>query len=816
MTKDYSTDQSLDSVSYMEADQIRHLARTWKFDELINKACELRDEGHGIIQTFSPKVFIPLTHLCRDVCHYCTFAKPPKKGEVAYLRPEEVLAIAQAGQKVGCREALFTLGDKPELRYRVAKDELLELGHESTISYLAEMCDLVLKETGLLPHANPGVLTEEQISVLRNVTTSQGIMLESASKRLCERGGPHFGSPDKLPSERLETLRLAGTQNVPITSGILIGIGETRDERIDALLALRSLHIEYGHMQEIIIQNFRAKAGTKMRNAPEPDLNELMWTIAIARITFGAKMNIQAPPNLSPKVFTSLVSAGINDWGGISPVTIDHVNPEAPWPEVEALRIATEGVGKTLVPRLAIYPEYIRELNKWQAPQLMASVLRVSDGSGYAQTEKWSPGTNVSFPPSQHPRVVRGSTSPEINEILRRACDGERLKEEDITRLFHARGNEVHMVIDTADQLRQASVGDVVRYVVNRNINYTNVCYFKCQFCAFSKGKLSENLRGTPYDLTLEEITRRTDEAWQRGATEVCMQGGIHPDYTGNTYLEICRAVRSAVPDMHIHAFSPLEVYQGAETLGLTVEDFLAQLREAGLGTLPGTAAEILDDSVREVLCPDKLDTNTWLQVIEAAHRCGFRTTATIMFGHIDGPENWARHLLKIRDLQSATGGFTEFVPLPFVHMEAPMFLKGKARKGPTWRETVLMHAVSRLTLHPLIPNIQVSWVKLGSDAASACLQAGANDLGGTLMNESISRAAGNEHGQEMGPEQMEGLIKAIDRSPEQRTTLYHPAPPCQREKSFSAAPLATTIQPPAGKYARVGTSSDQRSQTLR
>ncbi len=794
----------------MSADALRHLARELDLSALIVRASVLRDQGHGTIQTFSPKVFIPLTHLCRDVCHDCTFAKPPRQGEAAYLTPDEVLSIAREGALAGCHEALFTLGDKPELRYQVAREQLALLGHENTISYLVEMCELVLKETGLLPHANPGVLAADEIAALRRVTTSQGIMLESAAKRLCQHGGPHFGSPDKEPAVRLETIRSAGEQAVPITSGILIGIGETREERIDALLALRSLHLEHGHIQEIIIQNFRAKPDTKMADAPEPDLNELMWTIAIARIAFGSTMNIQAPPNLSPNVFGRLIEAGINDWGGVSPVTLDHVNPEAPWPEVGMLAEATKEAGKTLVPRLAIYPEYVKNLERWQDDGVACHVRHVADADGFARPEAWSPG---SLNPVPSNNVTDGPFVAEsygqIESILNRACDGIRLEEGDIARMFRARGEEVDLISQTADDLRRATVGNVVRYVVNRNINYTNVCYFRCQFCAFSKGKLSENLRGAPYDLALDEVTRRVQEAWERGATEVCMQGGIHPDYTGDTYLEICRAVRATVPDMHIHAFSPLEVHQGAETLGMPVSDFLESLREAGLDTLPGTAAEILDDSVRATLCPDKLNTASWLEVMEAAHRCGFRTTATIMFGHIDGPENWARHLLRIRDLQAKTGGFTEFVPLPFVHMEAPIYLKGKARRGPTWRETILMHAIARLSLHPLIPNIQVSWVKLGPCGASACLQTGANDLGGTLMNESISRAAGNEHGQEMGPAEMEHLIKAIDRTPEQRTTLYQVAPAGQRERSFGASPLAPMVQTPAGKYARTGTSSD-------
>ena len=788
-------------------EELRSISVKLTTAELINWAGALRDEARSEIQTYSPKVFIPLTHLCRDVCHYCTFSRPPIKGENPYMTPEEVLGVARAGAAAGCREALFTLGDKPELRYRVAQEKLGELGHKSTISYLVEMCRLVRKETGLLPHANPGVLNSEEVSELRRVTVSQGIMLESASERLCERGGPHYGSPDKKPAVRLRALQILGEQSVPTTSGILIGLGETRDERISSILALRRLHQGYGHLQEIIIQNFRAKAGTKMADACEPGLDELMWTIALARIAFGPVMNIQAPPNLTPTVFGKLLNAGINDWGGISPVTPDHVNPEAPWPEVQNLEQATHAAGKTLVPRLAIYPEYLKESGKWLDPELVAAVLDASDSDGYSREGHWSPGASSPVPVLQVNSRV-SEVSGELENILSRACNGVRLSTEEVVQLFEARGRSFQRVLQVADQLRQVAVGNVVRYVVNRNINYTNVCYFRCQFCAFSKGKMSENLRGNPYDLPLSEITRRVQEAWKRGATEVCMQGGIHPDYTGETYLSICKAVKAAVPEMHVHAFSPLEVAQGAATLNLSVAEFLKQLREAGLGTLPGTAAEILDDPVRRIICPDKLDSGEWLDVVRSAHKEGFRSTATIMFGHVDTPTNWAAHLLKIRDLQQETGGFTEFVPLPFVHMEAPLYLKGKARKGPTWRETLLMHAVARLVLHPLIPNIQVSWVKLGREGAVECLKAGANDLGGTLMNESISRAAGNEHGQEMSPHDMEKLIRLMGREPVQRTTLYVEASDQQRERSFQAAELSPVIQTPATKYAHTGSAA--------
>lgn len=757
--------------------------------DLMAKAGELRDLGHGNIVSYSRKVFIPLTRLCRDTCRYCTFVHGPRSIGSAYLSPDEVLAIARAGTAAGCNEALFTLGDKPELKYGAARKALAQYGHETTIGYLAEMCALVLRETGLFPHANPGVMSENDIAALRRVSASQGMMLESASPRLCERGGPHHGSPDKRPEVRLATLEAAGRLQVPFTTGILIGIGETRLERIDSLLAIEALHRRFGHIQEIIIQNFRAKDATGMANAPEPGAEDMLWTIAMARIVFGPHMNIQAPPNLSPGILGDLIGAGLNDWGGVSPVTPDHVNPEAPWPAIERLREATVTEGKTLVQRLAIYPEYVREHARWLDPALHTPVLRACDSAGFAREEEWAPGLR-----GKHRNFSRSApvvVSSTLDATLNRAVAGQRLNERDIVSLISACGVELDAVCSTADELRNRISGDVVTYAVNRNINYTNICSYACRFCAFSKGKLGDTLRGPAYDLDHGEIARRVREAWDRGATEVCMQGGIHPRYTGDTYLSILKTVKRAVSEMHVHAFSPLEVHHGATTLGLDVDSFLGRLADAGLGSLPGTAAEILDDEVRATLCPDKLSTEQWLSIIETAHRRGIRTTATIMFGHIERIEHWARHLLRIRDLQERTGGFTEFVPLPFVHMEAPIYLKGRARKGPTFRETLLMHAVSRLVLGPLIPNIQVSWVKLGTDGAAACLNAGANDLGGTLMNESISRAAGNENGQELPPEKMDTLIENLGRVPRQRTTLYKDVTEERRRTSYGAPELA-------------------------
>jgi FO synthase len=658
------------------------------------------------------------------------------------------------------------------------------------------MCRAVLEEAGLLPHVNAGVLTRDDLALLRGVSASAGLMIETTATRLSERGGPHFGSPDKVPAARLATLERAGELTIPFTTGLLIGIGETRQERLDGLRAIAEAHARHGHVQEVIIQNFRAKPGTLMHDHPEPSRDELTWTIAAARLVLGAEMHIQSPPNLTED-FGVLLDAGLDDWGGVSPVTVDHVNPEAPWPDIARLRAVTEAEGRTLVRRLCVYPEYVAALDRWVDPAVAPAVRSAADGDGWARDDAWVAGGTASAPPP----LVTGAPAPRptapVDAALARLAAGEVL-EDDVATLLGARGRDVAVVAASADRLRRDVCGDTVTYVVTRNINYTNVCYFRCGFCAFSKGRLAANLRGPAYVVPVEEVVRRAREAWERGAVEVCLQGGIHPAFTGETYAEICAAVKAELPDLHVHAFSALEVWQGAETLGVDVPGYLARLRAAGLGSLPGTAAEILDDDVRAVLCPDKIDTAQWLAVHDAAHAAGLPTTSTIMFGSVEGPRAWARHLLRIRAQQIRSGGFTEFVPLPFVHTEAPIYRRGKARRGPTFREALLIHAVARLALHPVLTNIQASWVKLGPRGVAQVLAAGANDIGGTLMNESISRAAGAEHGQELPPEGMDALIAASGRVPRQRTTLYRDVDPERRARSYGAAPLGPVRDVPA------------------
>ena len=768
----------------MNKAEIHSMAATVPLEQLCIQAAALRDAGHGNIVTYSRKVFIPLTRLCRDLCHYCTFATEPKHLSSAYMSVEEAVAIARQGREMGCKEALFTLGEKPELRYEAARKMLAEMGFATTLEYVAHVAREVLNQTGLLPHINAGCMTPAEIAMLRTVSASMGIMLENVSPRLCGKGQVHYGSPDKDPAVRIQTLEDAGQARVPFTTGILIGIGETREERLDSLLAIRDVQQKYGHIQEIIIQNFVPKADTKMARVAPPAAEDMLWTVAMARIIFGPAMSIQAPPNLNSGGWARLIAAGINDWGGVSPLTPDHVNPESPWPELEVLAEETRAAGKCLQQRLTIYPGYALAAETWLAAEVRPFVLKLSDSAGLAREDNWLSGTSVDVPrdfrlPSSGSaiRINRRHVPAALSSILHQAEHGNTLSIAQISRLFDARGDEFTAVCEAADRMRASICGDQVSYVVNRNINYTNLCTYRCKFCAFAKGKKRTPASDAPYLKTPQDVADLAIEAWQRGATEVCLQGGIHPEFTGQSYMDICAAVHQALPEMHIHAFSPLEVTHGAETLGLTIPEFLTQLKAMGLKTLPGTAAEILSDDIREIICPDKLNTEQWLAVVGAAHEVGLPTTATIMFGHVDAYHHWAIHLLRILELQRRTGGITEFVPLPFVADEAPIYRRGQSRRGPTFREAVLMHAVSRLVLSTHIPNIQTSWVKMGLEGARVCLQSGANDIGGTLMNESITRAAGAVHGQEMKPATLERVITSCGRKPYQRTTLYATAP---------------------------------------
>jgi len=775
-------------------------------DELTDRARAVRAEATGTRVTYSPKVFIPLTRLCRDRCGYCTFATAPHHIPSPYLTPDEVLAIAMQGAEAGCHEALFTLGEAPEDRYAEAGDWLAEHGYSSTVDYLVAMAGRVVEETGLLPHANAGAVSRDDLARLREVAPSQGMMVESLRPDLAA----HRGAPDKTPERRLATLEWAGELSIPFTTGILVGIGETESDRLAALEAIAASHRRHGHVQEAIVQNFLPKPGTTMRDEPPCPREEHVRAIALARLVLPADIHVQAPPNLSDAArLGDLLDAGIDDWGGVSPVTIDHVNPERPWPAVDTLRDVTEARGLALAPRLTIYPEYASSPDRWLDPALRFPVLDRSDAESLGRDDPgatwperhqaaanvgtgaevvqigrrstaWYSGADTHPPPLVEEVAQRPSRDPvtiqgAVAEVLAGIRAGQQPGEAELVTLFGSRGPEVPAVAELADELRREAVGDTVTYVVNRNINYTNVCTFRCTFCGFSKGPLSLNLRGAPYLLTLDDIAARTVEAAERGATEVCLQGGIHPSFDGDFYVDVVRAVKDAVPGIHVHGFTALEVTEGAKRLGEPLAAYLTRLKDAGLGSLPGTAAEILDDEVRAVLCPDKIDTAEWLEAHRTAHQVGLRSNITIMFGSVERPVHWARHLIRTRDLQRQTGGFTEFVPLPFVHMAAPVYLKRGARRGPTWRESVLMHAVARIAYAGLVDNIQASWVKLGHDGARQLLAAGVNDLGGTLMDENISRAAGAAHGQLATPEELAALATSAGRTAVQRTTLYGP-----------------------------------------
>ncbi len=803
-----------------EAATLLH-ARDGDLDRLLGYAGRTRDAGlaaagrPGVI-TYSRKVFIPLTRLCRDRCGYCTFATVPGRLDSPYLSPDEVLAIARQGAALGCKEALFTLGDRPEDRWPAARDWLDANGYDDTLSYVRAMAIRVLEETGLLPHLNPGVLTWRDFQRLKPVAPSMGMMLETTATRLfTERGAPHFGSPDKDPAVRLRVLEDAGRCAVPFTTGILIGIGETRAERAESLFAIRQIGREYGGIQEVIVQNFRAKPDTKMRGVPDAELADLAATIAVARLVLGPSARIQAPPNLIGDQYGLILAAGIDDWGGVSPLTPDHVNPERPWPQIEELARRTDAAGMRLAERLTIYPGYLRE--PWLDPRLTAHVAALADpATGLARADAVPHGLPWQEPDGGwgessgrtdlhvtidttgrasdrrddfaevygdwdevatriDPAARRGSAAqrrlrPEVAAALRAAeRDPAGLSDARALALLDADGPELDALAALADGLRRDVMGDDVTYVVTRNINFTNVCYTGCRFCAFAQRRTDADA----YTLSLSQVGDRAEEAWEAGATEVCMQGGIHPDLPGTAYFDLAAEVRRRCPEIHVHAFSPMEVSNGAARTGLPVREWLVRAREAGVGSLPGTAAEILDDDVRWVLTKGKLPAAAWIEVITTAHELGIPTTATMMYGHVDTPAHWVGHLRVIRGIQERTGGFTEFVLLPFVHANAPIYLAGLARPGPTRRENRAVHAVSRLMLHGAIGSIQCSWVKLGDDGCRAVLAGGVNDIGGTLMEETISRMAGSQNGSYKTISQMGAMAGPLGRPLRQRTTLY-------------------------------------------
>ncbi len=779
-------------------------ARGEDLAELCATAARVRDQGlvdagrPGIV-TYSRKVFIPLTRLCRDRCHYCTFATVPGRLPAPYLSLDEVVEIARQGAALGCKEALFTLGDRPEDRWPQAAAWLDEAGYDSTLAYVRACAVAVLEQTGLLPHLNPGVMTWAELQRLKPVAPSMGMMLETTAQVKA-----HEGSPDKEPAVRLQVLEDAGRHGIAFTTGLLVGIGETVSERAETVFAIRAAHRRHGHVQEVIVQNFRAKDDTAMRGTPDVDLDEFVAAVAVTRVLMGPRMRVQAPPNLVDLSETSrLLAAGVDDWGGVSPLTPDHVNPERPWPQVEALAAATAAAGFTLRERLTAHPPYLAE--PWLDPRLQGHVDALRDPTGLAadvrpQPRRWQEpdGGLVSTGRTDlHATVdttgrtddrrsdfddvygdwsalvvpaARVHLDPDVAGALRVARDDPAgLSDDQYLSLFTADGEELEAVCALADDVRRDTVGDDVTYVVNRNINFTNVCYTGCRFCAFAQRRTDADA----YSLSLEEVAERAAEAWDVGATEVCMQGGIDPALPGTAYLELARAVKRGAPGLHLHAYSPMEVVNGAARMGVSIEEFLLEVRAAGVDSLPGTAAEILDDEVRWVLTKGKLPTAQWVEVVTTAHRVGLPTTSTMMYGHVDAPHHWLGHLRLLAELQDRSGGFTEFVPLPFVHTSAPLYLAGIARPGPTVRDNRAVHAVARLLLHGRIDHVQCSWVKLGPEQCHQVLSGGVDDLGGTLMEETISRMAGSAYGSRKSVEDLEAMVRAAGRTPRQRTTAY-------------------------------------------
>ncbi|MEV0379910.1 bifunctional FO biosynthesis protein CofGH [Nonomuraea sp. NPDC050643] len=802
------------TLDVTEATVLLH-ARDEHLDTLLEHASRVRDAGlkaagrEGVI-TYSRKVFIPLTRLCRDRCGYCTFATAPHKLPAPFLSPDEVLEIARQGAAMGCKEALFTLGDRPEDRWHQAREWLDAHGYDDTLSYVRAMAIRVLEETGLLPHLNPGVLSWRDFQRLKPVAPSMGMMLETTSRRLFEeKGQAHYGSPDKDPAVRLRVLEDAGRTNVPFTTGVLIGIGETVQDRAESIFAIRKVAREYGGVQEVIVQNFRAKPDTAMRGLPDADLQELAATIAVARLVLGPRVRLQAPPNLVDAEYELMIRAGIDDWGGVSPLTPDHVNPERPWPQIDDLADRTRQAGFRLRERLTIYPEYVLAGEPWLDPRLTGHVAALADPAtglaredavlegrpwqepdgGFAATGRVDLHVEVDTTGRAQDRrddfdhvygdwdalrerlgTVAAATPSDVRQALKRAgADPAGLTDDEAVALLGAEGEALDELAAIADDLRRQAVGDDVTYVVNRNINFTNVCYTGCRFCAFAQRRTDADA----FTLSLDQVADRAEEAWAAGATEVCMQGGIHPDLPGTAYFDIAKAVKARTPGMHVHAFSPMEVINGASRTNLSVRDWLEAAKEAGVDSLPGTAAEILDDDVRWVLTKGKLPAKEWIEVITTAHKVGIPTTSTMMYGHVDNHLHWVKHIKLIRRLQEETGGFSEFVLLPFVHTSAPIYLAGVARPGPTAQENRAVHALARILLHGAIKNIQCSWVKLQDDLCRQVLQGGVNDLGGTLMEETISRMAGSENGSYKTITELRAMVEVSGRPVRQRTTEY-------------------------------------------
>lgn len=810
-------------------------ARGSDLEDLAASAGRVRDAGleaagrAGII-TYSKSVFIPLTRLCRDKCHYCTFATVPGKlrraGHGMFMSPDEVLQIARRGAETGCKEALITLGDKPEDRWPEAREWLDAHGYDDTIAYVRAMAIRILEETGLLPHLNPGVMSWTDFQRLKPVAPSMGMMLETTATRLwSEPGGPHHGSPDKEPAVRLRVLEDAGRTNVPFTSGLLIGIGETYEERAESLFALRRISRAYHGIQELILQNFRAKPDTAMRGMPDAELDELVATVAVARHIMGPSACLQAPPNLVDAEYARLIRAGIDDWGGVSPLTPDHVNPERPWPQIDELAEKSAAEGFELRERLCVYPEFVQRGEPWLDPRLLPHVRALADpetglaapdelptglpwqepDEGFTATGRTDLHRTIDTEGRTHDRrddfdavygdwdALREAAAPgmvpqridtDVRQALGQAADDPtKLTDDEALALLHADGPALDALTRIADELRRSVVGDDVTYIVTRNINFTNVCYTGCRFCAFAQRRTDADA----YTLSLSQVADRAEQAWDVGAVEVCMQGGIHPDLPGTAYFDIARAVKERVPGMHVHAFSPMEVVNGASRTGMSIREWLTAAKEAGLDSIPGTAAEILDDEVRWVLTKGKLPTATWIEVVKTAHELGIRSSSTMMYGHVDQPRHWLGHFRTLARIQQETGGFTEFVTLPFIHTNAPVYLAGIARPGPTTRDNRAVTAMARILLHPHITNIQTSWVKLGAEGAAEMLRSGANDLGGTLMEETISRMAGSSYGSYRSVHDLTAIAEAAGRPSRPRTTLYGEVP-AERQQAASAS----------------------------